>query len=167
MGVVHFYVVTDINSMALGKSRCNFKNQIFILDSLISIFISSYHNALGWILQDHTDDKSTLVQVMAWCRQATSHFLSQCWPSFMSSYGITRPQWVKGLSCRLWWMREWRNLLTSTHVGHRLCHVGSCEWWVTKIWVQCGSATDFQELTGHKLTRVDCTASQDYIIQQS
>ena len=26
------------------------------------------------------DDKSTLVQVMAWCRQATSHYLNQCWP---------------------------------------------------------------------------------------
>ena len=44
---------------------------------------------------DLTDDKSTLVQVMAWCRQATSHYLSQCWPSCMSPYGITRPQWVK------------------------------------------------------------------------
>ena len=42
-----------------------------------------------------TDDKSTLVQVMAWCRQATSHYLSQCWPSSMSPYGVTRPQWVK------------------------------------------------------------------------
>ena len=35
------------------------------------------------------DDKSTLVQVMAWCRQATSHYLSQCWPNSMSPYGIT------------------------------------------------------------------------------
>ena len=34
---------------------------------------------------------STLVQVMAWCRQATSHYLSQCWPSFLSPYGVTRP----------------------------------------------------------------------------
>ena len=34
---------------------------------------------------------------------------------------------IKGLSCRLRWMDEWRNLLTSTHVGHRLCHVGSRE----------------------------------------
>ena len=42
-----------------------------------------------------TDDKSTLVQVMAWCRQATSHYLSQCWPRLMSPNGITRPQWVK------------------------------------------------------------------------
>ena len=32
---------------------------------------------------------------MAWCRQATSHYLSQCWPRSMSPYGVTRPQWVK------------------------------------------------------------------------
>ena len=32
---------------------------------------------------------------MAWCHQATSHYLSQCWPRSMSPYGITRPQWVK------------------------------------------------------------------------
>ena len=47
---------------------------------------------------DLTDDKSTLVQVMAWCRQATSHDLSQCLPSSMSPYGVTRPQWVKMLT---------------------------------------------------------------------
>ena len=38
--------------------------------------------------------KSTLVQVMAWCHQATSHYLSQCWPRSMPPYGFTRPQWV-------------------------------------------------------------------------
>ena len=31
---------------------------------------------------------------MAWCRQATSHYLSQCWPTSPSPYGVTRPQWV-------------------------------------------------------------------------
>ena len=36
---------------------------------------------------------NTLVQVMAWCCQATSHYLSQCWPSSVSPYGVTRPQW--------------------------------------------------------------------------
>ena len=40
-------------------------------------------------------DKSTLVQVMAWCRQATRHCLNQCWPRSLSPYGVTRPQWVK------------------------------------------------------------------------
>ena len=42
------------------------------------------------------DDKSTLVRVMAWCRQATSHYLSQWWPRSLPPYGVTRPQWVKG-----------------------------------------------------------------------
>ena len=41
-----------------------------------------------------TDDKSTLVQVMAWCRQATSHYLSQCWPRSMPPYGVARTHWV-------------------------------------------------------------------------
>ena len=31
---------------------------------------------------------------MAWCRQAASHYLSQCWPWSMSPYSVTRPQWV-------------------------------------------------------------------------
>ena len=55
----------------------------------------SYEIALRWMPLDLTDDKSTLVQVMAWCRQATSHYLSQCWPRSMSPYGVTGPQWVK------------------------------------------------------------------------
>ena len=51
--------------------------------------------ALRWTSLDLNDDTSTLVQVMAWCSQATSHYLSQCWPRFMSPYGVIRPQWVK------------------------------------------------------------------------
>ena len=31
---------------------------------------------------------------MAWCRQATSHYLSQRWPRSLSPYGVTRPQCV-------------------------------------------------------------------------
>ena len=51
--------------------------------------------ALRWMPQNLTNAKSTMVQVMAWCRQATSHYLSQCRPMSMSPYGVTRPQWVK------------------------------------------------------------------------
>ena len=50
---------------------------------------------LRWKSLDRTDAKSTLLQVMAWCRQAPSHYLSQCWPISMSPYGVTRPQWVR------------------------------------------------------------------------
>ena len=56
--------------------------------------------ALGWLLLSLIDDKSTLVQVMAWCRLATSHYLSQCWPRSMPPCGITRPQWVN-LHCNI------------------------------------------------------------------
>ena len=53
--------------------------------------------ALRWMSLDLNDDKSTLVRVMAWCRQATSHYLSQCWPRSLLPYGVTRPQWVNPL----------------------------------------------------------------------
>ena len=71
------------------------KMGIFNLVLLIGIFRSSHDNALRLMPQDLTYGKSTLVQVMAWCRQATSHYLSQCWLSSLSPYGIARPQWVK------------------------------------------------------------------------
>ena len=54
----------------------------------------SGESVLIWMSLDFTDDQSTLVQVMAWCRQATSHYLGQCWPRSLSPYGVTRPQWV-------------------------------------------------------------------------
>ena len=86
---------TYINSLAPGRPGCHFKTAIFNLVLLIGIFTSSKDNALRWMPWDLAGDKSTLVQVMTWCRQATSHYLSQCWPSSMSPYGVTRPQRVK------------------------------------------------------------------------
>ena len=56
--------------------------------------VMSCEIALRRMSLDLTNNKSTLAQVMAWCHQATTHYLSQCWPRFMLAYGITRPQWV-------------------------------------------------------------------------
>ena len=86
-----------INSLAPGRSWCDFKSVIFNLALLIGIFKSSCDNVLRWMPQDFTDDKSTLVQVMAGCHQATSHYLDQCWPRSPTPYGVTRPQWVNSL----------------------------------------------------------------------
>ena len=60
--------------------------------------------------QNPFHDKSLLVQVMAWCRQATSHYLIQCWPRFMASPGhnelIKQGLHVcflkRKTTCRLW-----------------------------------------------------------------
>ena len=49
-----------------------------------------------WMSQNSINDKSTMVQVTAWCHQATSHYLSQCWPSFchhMVSLGHNELKW--------------------------------------------------------------------------
>ena len=81
-----------VNSLAPGKFEWNSKHEIF---KQIDGWGISCDIALIWMSLGFTDDQSTLVQVMAWCRQATSHYLSQWWPRSMSPYGVTRPQWVK------------------------------------------------------------------------
>ena len=49
---------------------------------------------LSAIWQRLIGDKFTLVWFMALCRKATSHYLNQCWPRSVPSFGATRPQWV-------------------------------------------------------------------------
>ena len=51
-----------------------------------------------WMSPNLTDDKSTLLQVMAWCCQAASHYLNQCWLRSLTPYGVTRPQWDQGFT---------------------------------------------------------------------
>ena len=48
----------------------------------------------GWMPKNFTYEKSALILVMACCRQATTHYLSQCSPWPLSSYGVNRAQWV-------------------------------------------------------------------------
>ena len=85
--------LASVSSLAPRRSEWNFR-VIFKLYSMIDCWVISCEIAVRWMPFDLTDDKSTLVQVMAWCRQATSHYLSQCWSRSMSPYGVTRPQWV-------------------------------------------------------------------------
>ena len=55
-------------------------------------------------------------------------------------YAVTE---IKGLSCRLWWMRERRNLLTSTHVGYRSVIRAVASGAPLKFGVQGASATNW------------------------
>ena len=58
-------------------------------------FIASFNIVIVWSLQQLVGDKSTLVQVMVWCSQATSHYLNE-WSTHrsMTSFYIIWPQWV-------------------------------------------------------------------------
>ena len=86
------------NSLAPGKFEWNFRHLIFQITSVTDGWDISCELAPRWMSLDLTDDKSALVQVMAWCCQATSHYLSQCWPRSMSPYDVTTPQWVKSFT---------------------------------------------------------------------
>ena len=85
---------TYLISLAPGRCASNFKS------------LNSKQTIRSWTLlaklfsddrlsRNIFDDKSTSIQVMTWCHQATSHYLNPCWPRPMASYGITRPQWDK------------------------------------------------------------------------
>ena len=93
----------EVNSLAPGKFGWNFGHVIFKQILVIDGWGISYEVAQIWMSLDFTEDQSTLVQVMAWCRQATSHYLSQCWPRSLLPYGVARPQWVNQMfNCRRW-----------------------------------------------------------------
>ena len=84
-----------INSLAPGQFEWNFRHVIFKQIIVIDGWGICCKIALIWMSLEFSDDQSTLVQVMAWCRQATSHYLSQCWHRSLSPTGVTRSQWVK------------------------------------------------------------------------
>ena len=49
-----------------------------------------------WMPQDLTDGQWTLFHVIAWCLQATIHYMSQ----YLSTYGVTMPRWVNGIAIK-------------------------------------------------------------------
>ena len=94
------YKITTLlfNSLTPEKFEWNFGHVIFKRILVIDGWGISCEIALIWMPLDFTDDKSTLVQVMAWCHQATSYYLSLYWPRSLSPSGTTRPLWVNSLS---------------------------------------------------------------------
>ena len=103
------------NSLAPGKFEWNFRHVIFKQISLIDGWGISGEIALIWMSLDFTDDQSRLVQVMAWCHQATSHYLSQYWPKSLLPYGVTRPQWVNLVHLSLLLLDQNANYHTPTN----------------------------------------------------
>ena len=81
----------NINTLTPGKSEWNFRYICNFKMTFSDGWSISCEIALIWMSLDFTDDQSTLLQVMAWWRQATNHYLSQCRPRSRPPYGVTRP----------------------------------------------------------------------------
>ena len=70
-----------------------------LVNNILSLFCRI---TLKWMLQGLHDDKSTLVQVIAWCRQATSHYLNQCLTKIFVNIRCHKVKWVKKMETTQW-----------------------------------------------------------------
>ena len=66
--------------------KCTFLNEICCI--LIKISVKCVHKG-------PIDNNPAFVQIMAWRRKATSHYLNQSWPRLLTHICVSRPQWVK------------------------------------------------------------------------
>ena len=82
-----------VDPLSLGRCMNMFK-KIWFWMTIVASISWALSAKLHW--DEGQNSKLTLVQVMTWCRQATSYYLSQCRHSSLLPYGITWPQWVNG-----------------------------------------------------------------------
>ena len=109
------------SKLKFGSRICMFNSlppERFVSNLNLAVF-KPMQSTDGWgilwncpqvIVTGFTNDKSALVKLIACCHYATSHYLSQCWPSSLSPYGITRPQWIN----ECWWV--WGDLVSDQRV---------------------------------------------------
>ena len=87
--IQNLYSKIRINPLAPGRFELNYRYVIFKLVLVIDGWGIFCVIAPGWSSPNLTDDKSTSAQVMAWCHQATSHYLNQCWPIYVCLFLVT------------------------------------------------------------------------------
>ena len=106
------------NSVEPGRCDSNLIS-VFSEHMLQIKFMSTFLWNWSWCLpQNIFDDESELVQLMAWCHQATSHYLSQWWSRSVSACGVTRPQWVK---------LSFKSFLELEHISHKSTNISLFE----------------------------------------
>ena len=115
----------EINSLAPGRCGCNFTSVFSKFMSQIHIFSTSCETGFRWMPLNHTDDESTLVQLMAWCSQATNHYLNQCWPRSLLPYGVIGLQSVNKDFSFMCWLFLKKNIFTVSFFSIFLHSYGS------------------------------------------
>ena len=78
---IDVWEMAGVTAMAAGSEQtqsahaCDVSLGARILHTYCGTTVITY-----WTPQDAIDDRSTLVQVMAWCHQAATYYKNQCWP---------------------------------------------------------------------------------------
>ena len=83
---IYLQISKCINLLSPGRFRYYFERVIFSFMLWIEFLNTACEIALRCISQNPIDDKSTSVQVLTWCRQATSHNVNQYWLRYMSPW---------------------------------------------------------------------------------
>ena len=125
-----------------GRCGSNFKRKIFKLITLNTNLDTPCGHAVKLLPQNLTSKKSALAQVMAWYHQATGHYPGQCFPSYMSPYGVAMPHELNNslapsgfnFKCVIF-----KQSLVLHIVDHFLwiCHqVNAKDLWLTRKWLR-------------------------------
>ena len=111
-------LASGVNSLVPGRCGNNLKCRL-ISEQMLRIKLMCIYCEIvrKWMPQNILNDKSTFDHVMAWCRQATSHYVNQWWSKFMTPYAVTRPQCVKTVMIRTHPNKETDGFQTSLHFG--------------------------------------------------
>ena len=78
---------------------------------------------------------------MAWSRQRTNHYLSQCWLKWMSPYGVTIPNWLITLLLMSWLLaspfKTDMSLFPLRTNLNNLWHFSVKQWSMNSIYLYC------------------------------
>ena len=88
------FCIRRVDLLAPAWCGSFFKGVSFKLILVTDIFNISSTVALMWMPQETADEKSSLVQLIAWFHQAPIHYLNQWWLNSVVPYAVTRLQWV-------------------------------------------------------------------------
>ena len=91
------------------RSGHNFADDMFRCVFLIEKVWISIEISLEFDTKSPINNMPTMVQIMAWRLQATSHYLNQPWPNVLAHLCVTPPGWV---------LNEWlnqRNIISTKH----------------------------------------------------
>ena len=87
--------------------------QFIMVDNILS---TSQEIAPRWMLQNLIDEMSTLVSVMFWCHQATSHYMSQYGPIYIYIY-MLQLHWNSVIEIYIYLLAWYSFLLWNRQLG--------------------------------------------------
>ena len=135
--------------------------------SWIKFINASCETTHRWMPHSTFNDKSTLAHVMAWCHQAPSHYISQCWSHHLCrhlvSLGHNELTWFDDiLYTAKQWQMQCNDQILVTHKRHPILQLRTHRWypilhpigWIIGVSIACCICPDMLSQTANNLHKV-------------